>query len=180
MLFYALSDWHGHVKVGITTDTGLRARVQSLQTGNPYPLEPIISVPGSTDRVRALERQFLAKHSRMMGEWLQETPELLRDLHQASGIEEWFDHADLANYQRQQDTAREVLEDAVSSARLPRGGKATTAYSILRALVMHSALSRRDLQRRLARSGRAVFNDALDELQGWGVIVFRDGKFQRC
>lgn len=63
------------VKVGHSTNPS--ARVQTLQTSNPYPVELLGVVPGDTEVEAALHKQLA--HLRTNGEWFEDSPEV-RDI----------------------------------------------------------------------------------------------------
>lgn len=59
---------HGAVKIGVTSD--LDGRLASLQTGSPYPLDMVYSIPiaGDAYAVEAEAHDMLDRH-RLAGEW---------------------------------------------------------------------------------------------------------------
>lgn len=70
---YFIRDRRGPVKIGRTSSGNASARLEQLQTGNPYPLELL-----ATTRKHAegeLHARFAA--TRLLGEWFEPTPDLL-------------------------------------------------------------------------------------------------------
>lgn len=72
---YFITDSHGHIKIGKANDT--MARLKELQTGNPYPLTPILNIFVDSEEVAfgmesALHKKF--RNFQMEGEWFRAEP----------------------------------------------------------------------------------------------------------
>lgn len=79
---YFITDDRGHVKIGKTND--VRCRLSELQTGNPYKLRVLLTIPTATEsQAFALETALHRKFAkdRMEGEWFSDThiQELLKE-----------------------------------------------------------------------------------------------------
>jgi T5orf172 domain len=76
---------HGPVKIGRSTENGLRDRLFSIQSGNHVRLSVIRVLVGDKDVERALHSLF--SHRRMHGEWFEFDEDMLGDL----GFPVWAD-----------------------------------------------------------------------------------------
>jgi len=63
------------IKIGFSTEGGLEDRLLALQTGNPYRLRILATMPGGQEVEARLHESF--EHVRMMGEWFEASPALL-------------------------------------------------------------------------------------------------------
>lgn len=63
----------GEIKIGLTRD--LRARLNALQTGSPYPLRVLAALPGTEAEEHELHTRFA--DLRLSGEWFRPEPRLL-------------------------------------------------------------------------------------------------------
>jgi hypothetical protein len=71
-LTYFIADAHGFVKIGKTTEKGLRRRFDHLQVANAQPLTLLATVQLSEVSIHCLFREL-----RVRGEWFQLEPSLL-------------------------------------------------------------------------------------------------------
>ena len=65
------------VKIGVATD--MEERIKDMQTGNPYPLKILYSLPATTKMAYRLESQLhlIFENIQLHGEWFAATPALL-------------------------------------------------------------------------------------------------------
>jgi predicted nuclease of restriction endonuclease-like (RecB) superfamily len=63
------------IKIGWTKQKTIKKRFKGMQTGNPYQLKLIYSIPGSQDRERRIQRKFA--FLRVSGEWFRPEQVLL-------------------------------------------------------------------------------------------------------
>lgn len=63
------------VKIGVTTEGGLSARLCGIQTSCPYKLRLLATMKGDYRDEERLHHSF--RHARVMGEWFRPTPALL-------------------------------------------------------------------------------------------------------
>lgn len=75
MLYFALAEGVGHIKIGFTDGEDAGERLATLQTGSPVPLRLLGTLPGSLEDEKDLHRRFAAH--RVTGEWFKPVPELL-------------------------------------------------------------------------------------------------------
>ncbi len=73
-VYFARAGQDGPIKIGFTAGEPTQ-RIAGLQTGCPWPIFLIGSLPGSTQNEGDLHRRFA--HLRIEGEWFQPEPELL-------------------------------------------------------------------------------------------------------
>lgn len=74
IVYVVQAETGGPVKIGYSREGGLKSRVASLQTGNPYKLRVVHTEPGSVEDERELHRTF--RRYRMSGEWFRAHYEL--------------------------------------------------------------------------------------------------------
>lgn len=85
MIYFIQCGNSGPIKIGFTTDGGLRKRLRSLQIGNHELLRVLKTVCGDHAEERALHSRFAS--SRIRGEWFHPTDELLRHIEETSQCE---------------------------------------------------------------------------------------------
>jgi hypothetical protein len=73
----------GEIKIGYSNNP--QGRLQLLQTGNPYPLEVLATIPGEGRRKeRELHERFAT--SRLSGEWFEPTADLLAYIEEIKAV----------------------------------------------------------------------------------------------
>ena len=88
--FVQMADEHGPIKIGLSSLLLLRSRLDSLQTGNPYPLILLGAIPGDAKTEGKLHKKF-SKY-RLMGEWFHLSESLQKFIwHHVIMIEDYID-----------------------------------------------------------------------------------------
>ena len=97
--FIQMSDEHGPIKIGLSSLSSLRSRLDSLQVGNPYPLILLGAIPGDERTEARLHKKF-SKY-RLMGEWFHLSESLQKFIwHHVITIEDMSDTGDGENENR--------------------------------------------------------------------------------
>lgn len=73
-IYFIKSDETKEIKIGYTSGE-VEKRLKSLQTGHPYKLQVLATMPGSRDDEKNLHERFAS--SRLSGEWFKPYPDLL-------------------------------------------------------------------------------------------------------
>lgn len=73
-IYFIKSDETKEIKIGYTSGE-VEKRLNSLQTGHPYKLQVLATMPGSRDDEKNLHERFAS--SRLSGEWFKPYPDLL-------------------------------------------------------------------------------------------------------